>query len=96
MCAEKPTQGSRNLTLRQKEVLQLLVKGSTMRQAAVALGLKTRTIAYHKYHIMKQFHLETNTDLIRFAMNEQLVPSIRRKRPEDSLRPEEKSRDTGG
>ena len=96
MCAEKPTQGSKNLTLRQREVLQLLVKGSTMRQAAVALGLKPRTIAYHKYHIMKQFRLETNTDLIRFALNEQLVPSTKRKRPEASLRPKEESRSTSG
>lgn len=96
MCAEKPTQGSKTLTLRQREVLQLLVKGSTMRQAAVALGLKPRTIAYHKYRIMKQFDLETNTDLIRFAMDEQLVPSIRRKRPEASQPRNDKSRGTGG
>jgi DNA-binding CsgD family transcriptional regulator len=75
MCAEKPAQCSKTLTLRQREVLQLLVKGLTMRQSARALGITARTIAYHKYHIMEQFHLETNTDLVLFAMKERLVPA---------------------
>jgi DNA-binding CsgD family transcriptional regulator len=74
MCAERPTQCSETLTPRQREVLQLLVKGLTMRQAASALGITARTIAFHKYRIMKQFHLETNPDLFRLAMKERLVP----------------------
>jgi DNA-binding NarL/FixJ family response regulator len=91
MCAEKPTQCSKTLTLRQREVLQLLVKGSTMRQAARALGITPRTIAYHKYRIMKQFHLETNTDLVRFAIKERLVPQLAAEGLNDALGPKEKS-----
>jgi DNA-binding NarL/FixJ family response regulator len=80
MCAEKPTRCSKALTLRQREVLQLLVNGSTMRQAAGALGITTRTIAYNKYHVMEQFHLATNTNLVRFAIKERLVPQLGRRR----------------
>ena len=76
MSDEKPTQYSKPLTRRQRDVLQLLAEGATMRQAAGVLGITAGTVAYHKYHIMEQFHLDTNTDLVRLAIKNQLVPSF--------------------
>jgi DNA-binding NarL/FixJ family response regulator len=64
---------TRVLTPRQREVLQLLVEGHTMKEAAVILHVATRTVAFHKYRIMKEFGLESNTDLVRFAMKEKIV-----------------------
>jgi DNA-binding NarL/FixJ family response regulator len=61
------------LTHRQREVLQLLADGRTMRQAAEILHLTTRTVAFHKYRIMKDFGLHTNMDLIKLAIREHLA-----------------------
>jgi DNA-binding NarL/FixJ family response regulator len=63
----------RSLTPRQREVLQLLAEGRTMKEAATILHVATRTVAFHKYRIMEEFSLRTNSDLVRFAMKERLV-----------------------
>jgi DNA-binding NarL/FixJ family response regulator len=64
---------AKSLTPRQREVLRLLAEGRTMRQVAAILNLSARTIAFHKYHIMEEFGLKTNSDLIRFAIREQVL-----------------------
>ena len=64
---------ARTLTPRQREVLQLLAEGLTMKEAAAILNLATRTIAYHKYRIMQDFGLENNSELLRFAMKQKLL-----------------------
>jgi DNA-binding NarL/FixJ family response regulator len=63
------------LTRRQREVLQLLAEGLTMKEAADTLSLTARTVAFHKYSIMQGFNLHTNLDLLKLAIREQLVPS---------------------
>jgi len=63
----------KSLTPRQREVLQLLAEGRTMKQVATILNLATRTIAFHKYRIMEEFGLKTNSDLIRFAIREHVL-----------------------
>ena len=65
--------GVRGLTQRQREVLQLLAEGHTMKEAAAILHVATRTVAFHKYRIMQEFGLENNSDLLRFAMKQGLV-----------------------
>jgi DNA-binding NarL/FixJ family response regulator len=64
---------ARSLTPRQREVLQLLAEGHSMREAAAILNVATRTVAFHKYRIMQDFGLENNSDLLRFAMRQGLV-----------------------
>jgi len=61
------------LTSRQLEVLQLLAEGRTMRETATLLHVTPRTIAFHKYRIMKDCGLRTNSDLIRYAIREKLI-----------------------
>jgi DNA-binding NarL/FixJ family response regulator len=63
------------LTRRQREVLQLLAEGLTMKEAADTLSLTARTVAFHKYSIMQDFNLRSNLDLLKLAIREQLVPS---------------------
>jgi DNA-binding NarL/FixJ family response regulator len=64
------------LTQRQREVLQLLAEGLTMREAAVRLQVTPRTVAFHKYRIMKDFSLRTNSDLVRFAIREGIIANV--------------------
>ncbi|HET9845648.1 MAG TPA: response regulator transcription factor [Nitrospira sp.] len=62
------------LTSRQREVLQLLAEGYTMKEAAGVLDVTPRTVAFHKYRVMQQFRLKTNAALIQFAIDQRLMP----------------------
>ncbi len=64
---------SPQLTSRQREVLQLLVEGHSMKETAKILDVTPRTVAFHKYRMMERLHLKTNADLIRFAIREGIV-----------------------
>jgi len=61
------------LTPRQREVLKLLAEGRTMRETADVLHVTPRTIAFHKYKIMEEFGLKTNSDLVKLALKEKVV-----------------------
>jgi DNA-binding NarL/FixJ family response regulator len=61
------------LTLRQKEVLQLLAEGRSMKEAAFILKVSPRTVAFHKYTMMDHLHIRTSAELVQYAMNSQLV-----------------------
>jgi DNA-binding CsgD family transcriptional regulator len=61
------------LTLRQREVLQLLADGRSMKEVAFALQIKPRTVAYHKYRMMDDFNLSSNAALLRFALRENVA-----------------------
>ena len=63
----------KQLTERQREVLRLLAEGRTMKQTADELHVTPRTIAFHKYKIMEEFGLKTNSDLVRLALRERIV-----------------------
>jgi DNA-binding NarL/FixJ family response regulator len=67
--------GVPQLTFRQREVLQLLAEGHSMKEAAKILNVTPRTVAFHKYRMMKEFSLKTNADLIQFALREHIVPT---------------------
>jgi DNA-binding NarL/FixJ family response regulator len=65
--------GPKQLTPRQREVLHLLAEGRTMRQTADLLHVTPRTVAFHKYRIMEEFGLKSNSDLVRFAIRERVI-----------------------
>ena len=58
------------LTSRQREILQLLGEGRSMHETGIILNIRARTVAFHKYRIMKEFGLKTNADLVTFAIRE--------------------------
>lgn len=64
---------SSELTSRQREVLQLLAEGFTMKEAAGVLRVTARTVAFHKYRVMQQFRLKSNAELIQFAIDQRLT-----------------------
>ena len=71
--------GKRNkaqkLTVRQREILQLLAEGKTMKEAAGVLCITPRTVAFHKYRIMETLGIDNNAALVRFAMKTGLLGS---------------------
>lgn len=70
----KRTKSKNKLTLRQKEVLQLLAEGRSMKQVAFELNVSPRTVAFHKYTMMEHLHIKSSAELIEFAMRSSLVP----------------------
>ena len=61
------------LTSRQREVLQLLAEGRSMKQAAAILHVSARTVAFHKYRMMQHLDVHSTAELIQFAVREGLV-----------------------
>jgi DNA-binding NarL/FixJ family response regulator len=62
-----------HLTLRQKEVLQLLAEGHSMKGAAFVLNVSPRTVAYHKYTMMDHLSIRSTAELIEYAIKRSLV-----------------------
>ncbi|MDM0068392.1 response regulator transcription factor [Variovorax sp. J31P207] len=62
------------LTLRQREILQLLAQGHSAKHIAAALSLSARTVEDHKYRLMETLGLENSAELILFAMKLGLIP----------------------
>ena len=68
--SESPAQ---QLTSRQREVLQLLAEGKSMKEVATILNVTARTVAFHKYRIMEQLRIKTNAELIQYAIRHHFV-----------------------
>ena len=61
------------LTSRQREVLQLLAEGNSMKQVAGVLNLTPRTVAFHKYRMMEQLKVKSTAELIQYAVKHHIV-----------------------
>jgi DNA-binding NarL/FixJ family response regulator len=61
------------LTARQREVLQLLAEGRVMKEVAEVLGVSTRTVAFHKYEIMRRLKVKSTAELVQHAMRMGLI-----------------------
>jgi DNA-binding NarL/FixJ family response regulator len=63
------------LTLRQREILQLLVAGRSAKEIAGVLGISPRTVEFHKYRMMESLGLHSSAELIHFAITHGIVPA---------------------
>ena len=69
-----PKEGAaQRLTSRQREVLQLLAEGRSMKEVAGILNVAPRTVAFHKYRMMEQLKIKTNAELIQYAIRHHVV-----------------------
>jgi DNA-binding NarL/FixJ family response regulator len=64
---------AQELTPRQREVLQLLAEGHSMKEVASVLNLTPRTVAFHKYRMMEQLHVKSTAELIQYAVEQHIV-----------------------
>lgn len=61
------------LTVRQRDVLRLIVKGQRMKEIAANLGLSVRTVETHKYEMMETLGLHSTAELVRYALDRRLT-----------------------
>jgi DNA-binding NarL/FixJ family response regulator len=71
----KRRKSTSHLTLRQKEVLQLLAEGRSMKEAAFILNVSPRTVAFHKYTMMDHLNIRSSAELIEYALRTSVVPA---------------------
>ncbi|HMS83181.1 MAG TPA: response regulator transcription factor [Nitrospira sp.] len=67
--------GHDRLPMRQREILQLVAEGLTLKEIASTLGLSPKTIEYHKTKLMEQLGLHTTAELTKYALAHGLTPS---------------------
>jgi DNA-binding NarL/FixJ family response regulator len=64
---------TKQLTSRQRQVLQRLAEGKSMKEIAYILEIAHRTVRFHKYQIMEELGITTNSDLVKYAMRHGMV-----------------------
>ncbi len=68
-----PASGQPELTPRQREVLQLVAEGRTVKEIASALEISPKTVEFHKTHIMEHLDLHTTADLTKYALTHGII-----------------------
>jgi DNA-binding NarL/FixJ family response regulator len=66
-------QFSKDMTPRQRDIVQLYAEGRPMKEIAGFLHLSEKTVEFHKHHIMMAFNLKNNADLVLFALSQGLI-----------------------
>jgi DNA-binding NarL/FixJ family response regulator len=64
---------SEHLTVRQKEVLQLIAEGRSMKEVAEILHVTPRTVAFHKYKMMGRLNVKSTAELVQFAVKHGVI-----------------------
>jgi len=60
-------------TSRQREIIQLLAEGRSMKEVASILQITKRTVAAHKYAVMDLLQLKTNAELVQYAIRRKII-----------------------
>ena len=63
----------RELSPREREVLQLLAEGKSMKEVAAVLDISPRTVEFHKYRVMELLGVKTNAELVQYAIKHGLI-----------------------
>jgi DNA-binding NarL/FixJ family response regulator len=71
--AARSEDGKERLTTRQREVLQLIAEGRTMKEVASILNISPRTAESHKYEIMQVLGVDTTAALVQYAVKAKLA-----------------------
>jgi len=61
------------LTIREREIVQLLAEGKSSKEVAVALGISVKTAETHRANIMRKLELHSVSELVRYAVKNQII-----------------------
>jgi DNA-binding NarL/FixJ family response regulator len=61
------------LTPREREVLQLVAEGRTIRGVSAILKIASRTVVFHKSNIMDKLGRRTTADLTQYAIQNGII-----------------------
>jgi len=69
-------QRPRHLSDRQREVLQMLAEGRSPKEIADILQISLRTVRFHKYRIMEELGISTNSELVQYAIKHAIISPV--------------------
>ena len=61
------------LSSREKEILKHIIKGESNKMIANALEISESTVNTHRYNLMKKLNAKNSADLVRMAMENELI-----------------------
>lgn len=74
LSSASPEDPLETLTRREHEVFDLVIRGHTNAEIAERLELGRRTVETHRANMMRKLNLESQADVIRFALRRGLLP----------------------
>jgi len=63
----------KDLTDREKQILQLFAEGKSAKEVANTLGIAIRTVWYHKYRIMEALGCKSTAELVLYAVKHAMI-----------------------
>ena len=69
----RPLSHPKNLTDREKAILQLFAEGKSAKEVANVLGIAVRTVWYHKYRIMEELGCKNTAELVLYAVKHVMI-----------------------
>ncbi len=70
---QRARQFAKELSARQRGIVQMYAEGRPAKEIAYVLNLSQKTVEFHKRHIMEAFNLQSNADLVLFALKQGLI-----------------------
>ena len=71
--ASLDARSGRNVTPREREIIQLLAEGKSNKEVAAVLNVSTRTIETHRANIMHKLGIHSLSGLVRYAIRNKIV-----------------------
>ncbi|HXN22829.1 MAG TPA: response regulator transcription factor [Candidatus Dormibacteraeota bacterium] len=71
--SETPESVRERLTSREREIVQLLAEGKSSKEVASSLCISVKTAETHRANIMRKLQLHTVTELVRYAVRNQII-----------------------
>jgi DNA-binding NarL/FixJ family response regulator len=70
---EKEPSTATQLSMREREIVQLLAEGKSNKEVAQLLGISVKTAETHRTNIMRKLEMHSITDLVRYAIRNKMV-----------------------
>jgi len=71
--APRPRTSYDRLSSREREVLQLLAEGLSVKEIASHLNLSIKTVDVHKYNLMRKIGVHDRIELVKYAIQRRLI-----------------------
>jgi DNA-binding NarL/FixJ family response regulator len=72
----KAVERPQHLTNRQREVLQMLAEGKSLREISSLLDISYRTVRFHKVRIMEELGMSKNAELVKYAIKHSIISAV--------------------
>jgi DNA-binding NarL/FixJ family response regulator len=69
----KAANAGRELTAREREIIQLLAEGKSNKDVAAVLGISVKTAETHRAAIMNKLQFDSFADLVRYAVRQKII-----------------------